>query len=101
MKVEAWIKGFMRWSKKNPMIAGVLTFVPVMTIAAVVKIARVAGKGLGLVEKGFGRPPKIGEGAGNRDLGDEWGWGMDEFKGFGGSKGGPFDELLKVLQMLV
>lgn len=91
----------MRWSKKNPMIAGVLTFLPIMTIAGVVKIARGLGKGLGLVEKGFERPPKNDPGAGDKSIGDEWGWGMNEFKGFGGSKGGPLEGLLKVLQMLV
>lgn len=92
----------MRWSKKNPMIAGVLTFVPVMTMAVVVKIARVAGKGLGFVEKGFSRPPMV-DGAGDKGIGggEEWGWGMDDFKGFGGSKGGPFEGLLKVVQMLM
>ena len=83
------------------MTAGVLTFVPVMTIAGVVKIARGMGKGLGFIGK-------LGKAGGMRGgdkrpegLGRGWGWGLDEFKGFAGSKGGPFEGMLKVLQMLV
>ncbi|KAG0646583.1 hypothetical protein D0Z07_7547 [Hyphodiscus hymeniophilus] len=100
MKVEAWIKGFMRWSKKNPMLAGVLTFIPVMTIAGVVKIARGLGKGLGFIEKGVGRPPRSGKGEKGVGGEGEWGWGLDEFKSFGGSKGGPLDGVMKIAQML-
>jgi hypothetical protein len=99
MKVEAWIKSFMRWSRKSPMIAGVLTFIPVMAIAGVVKIARGLGKGLGLVEKGVGRPGKFGEV--DKGIEGEMGWGLNEFKGFGGSKGGPFEGMLKIMQMLL
>ena len=92
---------FMRWTKKNPMIAGVVTFIPVVFIAAVVKVARGLGKGLGLVEKTFGRPGKLGEGDKGIGLGSEWEGGLDEFKGFGGSKGGPFEGILKMMQMLM
>jgi hypothetical protein len=101
MRLEAWIKDFMRWGKKNPMIAGVLTFIPVMTIAVVVKITKGLGRGLGLVEKGFGRPGKLG--AEDKGIAEEskWGWGLDEFKGFGGGKGGPFEGLMKIMQRLV
>lgn len=82
------------------MTAGILTFVPVMTIAGVVKVARVLGKGLGLVQKSS--RPGAGElSTGDKGLGGEWGWGMDDFKGFGGSKGGPLEGMLKVFQMLV
>lgn len=94
----------MKWSKKNPMIAGVLTFVPVLTIAGVVKIAKGLGKGLGLVGKDLGGSGKLGGegGIGDKGLrGGEWGWGLDEFKGFGGTKGGPFEGLMKIMQMLV
>ena len=94
----------MRWSKKNPIIAGVLTFVPVMTIAGVVKIAQGMGKGLGLVDKGFGKPGSLGGAGGGGDKGlggGKRGWGLEECKGFGGSKGGPFQGLLKIAHMLV
>lgn len=80
------------------MLAGVLTFVPVMTMAIVVKIGRTLGKGFGLVGKGYGKPGEIGGEVGSKGL---EGWGLDELKGFGGSKGGPFEGLLKIMQMLV
>lgn len=109
-KIESWIRAFMRWSKRNPVKAGLLTFLPVMTIAAIAKVLRGIGKGLGLVEKGVGRPkPDRGgssrgvKGEGKRNVrwneeedGEEggWGWGL-------GSKGGPLQGMMKVMQMLV
>ena len=101
MLVEVWIKGFMAWSKKNPMMAGVLTFIPVMTIAAVVKITRGVGKGLGFVEKGFARPGKVGGGRKDLQGEGERGWVLENSKGFGKSERGPFEGLLKMLQRLV
>lgn len=32
---------------------------------------------------------------------EEWGYGMDHFKGFAGSKGSPIEGFLKVMQMAV
>jgi hypothetical protein len=31
----------------------------------------------------------------------EWGYGMDDFIGFGGTKGGPIEGFLKVMQMMM
>lgn len=81
-------------------------------MTAVAKIARVAGKGLGFVEKGHKRPtsnsnsspqasPKTGGGEGEKKGILDAGWGFEQFKAFGGSKGGPLEGMLKVLQMLV
>jgi len=80
-----------------------------LTVTAVAKIARVAGKGLGLVDKGHKRPnsnpspqdslPGL-PGEGEKGILDA-GWGFEQFKGFGGSKGGPLEGVLKMLQMMV
>ena len=85
---------------------GVLTFIPLLTVTAVAKIARVAGKGLGLVEKGHKRPDSNpgpqGSPSGEGDKGIlDAGWGFEQFKGFGGSKGGPLEGMLKMLQLMV
>jgi hypothetical protein len=86
----------MRWSSKNPIKAGLLTFIPVLTTALLMR----ASKGIG---KLFGG----GKGAGVKSLEKgakkEWGYGLDEFVGFAGAKGkdGPLAGLLKMVHMLV
>ena len=103
------------WTKKNPITAGLLTFVPVVAIAAVAKLVKGVGKMTGLVEKGHPKPVRTqssrnvdGEAKRNvrwqEDEKEEGGggrWGLDEFKGFAGSKGGPFEGIMKMLHMLV
>lgn len=32
---------------------------------------------------------------------EEWGYGIDDFKGFAGSKGGPVQGFMKIMQMMV
>ena len=67
----------MKWSKGNPIKAGLLTFIPIVAGAGIVKIRKkLGGKG-------------------------EWGYGLDDFKGFAGSKGGPLEGVLKIIHMLV
>ena len=101
----------MRWGKKNPIKAGLLTFLPVLAGAG---IARIFGTSLGAIGKKFGK--KLGEGklgvesllekkrkiASEAHKGNKkWGWGLDDFVGFNGSKGGPLDGILKIVQMWV
>jgi hypothetical protein len=92
MQVQAWIQGFMKWSKKNPLLAGLLTFVPVMAVALIWKIAKGLGRGMGLTDKGYARPANIG--------GRTSGMGGALGKALGGGKGGGFGGLLKMMQML-
>jgi len=102
-KLDRGIRSFMRWAKTNPIKAGFLTFLPVMAGVGVVKLAKTLGRGLGILEKGYGRTKLdkgIGKGAG-KEAERVWGWGLDEFKGFGGSKAGPLDGIIKIVQMLV
>ena len=82
----------MRWCKRNPMTAGLLTFIPVLAGAGMVRAVRSLGIGAMLKKMGAGQTKK---GEAER----EWGWGMDQFVGFGGSKGGPLEGMLKILQM--
>jgi hypothetical protein len=86
----------------------VLTFLPLIAITSLVKVARVIGKGLGVVDsggwkkslrKGSGDFKKGGE-EGDRRLDDSKGV-FEALSGFGGSKGGPLEGFLKILQMLV
>jgi hypothetical protein len=88
----------MKWSKSNPMKAGLLTFVPIVAGAGIVKMVRGVGKMVGLVEKGDGAGEKMRKKLGGKG---EWGYGLDDFKGFAGSKGGPLEGVLKIIHMLV
>jgi len=63
-----------------------------------VKMVRGVGKMVGLVEKGDGVGEKMRKKFGGKG---EWGYGLDDFKGFAGSKGGPLDGILKIIHMLV
>ena len=93
------------------MVAGLVTFIPVLATAGVVKIARGVGKGLGIVEKGYGRT-KVGGGEGllrgimkdGKKVGRGGvGVGLDGFMGFGAAKkdAGPLEGLLKMVRGLV
>jgi hypothetical protein len=86
--------------------------VPVLTIAGIAKVVRGIGKMTGFVEKGHPKPLRTqssrnvdGEAKRNvrwqEEEEEEEGWGFDAFKGFGGSKGGPFEGVLKIFQLLV
>ncbi|KAG9244727.1 hypothetical protein BJ878DRAFT_504939 [Calycina marina] len=98
-KFSLWIRALNRWSRDNPIKAGILTFFPVMTLAGIIKIGKMLGKGMGLIKK------TKGGGGMERRLSDErtkgYGYGLDEFTRFNGSKGGPLKGMLKMLQMLV
>ncbi|KAK0130241.1 hypothetical protein ONS96_000764 [Cadophora gregata f. sp. sojae] len=91
-RIEGWIRASMRWCNRHPIAAGFLTFIPVLAGAGIVR----AAKGLKIREMlkrmGAGQTKK---GEAEKD----WAWGMDQFVGFGGSKGGPLEGILKILQM--
>lgn len=93
----------MRWTKRNPISAGLVTFIPVLATAGVMKIARGVGKGLGIVNKGYGKDGLL-KGTGKAEDGKEeaksFGHGLDESIGFGGAKkdAGPLEGILKTVQ---
>ncbi|KAL2062577.1 hypothetical protein VTL71DRAFT_5649 [Oculimacula yallundae] len=91
-RIERWIRSCMRWCKRNPITAGLLTFIPVLAGAGVVRVVKSLGIGNMFKKMGAGQTKK-GEAK------KEWGWGMDQFASFGGSKGGPLEGILKILQM--
>jgi hypothetical protein len=110
-KIEEWVRGFIRWAKKNPVKAGIATFVPLVALAGFAKavhgVVRLGSELLSSIDE-----DRIGgKDNGKDDDEDEegkkekekkvYGWGMDHFVGFGGSKGGPVDGMMKILQMLV
>jgi hypothetical protein len=97
-KLVQWFKAFMRWTKKNPIKAGLMTFVPVMVLAGLVKMSRGFWKRLGLIEKGYPSPAKIS--GGDKRIEGEWGWGLDDVKKFGGSTGG-LERILNLARMFV
>lgn len=104
-KLTKWIQGFMRWARKNPIKAGLLTFLPFAAAAVVSRLAGVIGKasaplvgammqGLGGKKRGKGGEKGLKEGENAK-----WGYGMDHFDGFEGSKGGPINGLLKMVHL--
>ncbi|KAH9206544.1 hypothetical protein DL95DRAFT_396835 [Leptodontidium sp. 2 PMI_412] len=91
-KIESWIRSWMKWCKRNPITAGLLTFIPVLAGAGMVRVVKSLGVGNIFKKMGAGQMKK-GEAK------KEWDWGMDQFVGFGGTKGGPLEGILKILQM--
>jgi hypothetical protein len=99
-----------QWAKKNPIKAGIATFLPVMLGAGLVRGAKALGlhfnfgplgKVAGKLEKGMGGGPgaAAAKAAEKKAEKKAWGYGLDHFVGFGGTKGGPLDGAMKVLQM--
>jgi hypothetical protein len=103
VKITQWIRSLMRWSKRNPIKAGLASFIPVMLGAGAVKafsgLSGVTKTVLSKLEMGMGggKPGQKRKPAEKK----EWGWGLDHFVGFGGTKGGPLDGAMKVLQMFM
>ncbi|PBP27568.1 hypothetical protein BUE80_DR001382 [Diplocarpon rosae] len=95
-KLTGWVRSWFKWCKRNPIKAGVLSCVPVIAGAGLVRTINFLGLG-----------KRIGDlfkrmGGGQKKKGEEdreWHMGMDQFAGFGGSKGGPLEGILKILQM--
>ncbi|CAL3970076.1 unnamed protein product [Diplocarpon coronariae] len=95
-KLAGWVRSCLKWCKRNPIKAGMLSFVPVLAGARLVRTVSLLGIG-----------QRIGDlfkrmGGGQKKKGDEdkeWHMGMDQFAGFGGSKGGPLEGILKIFQM--
>jgi hypothetical protein len=107
-KIEEWVRGFVRWAKRNPVKAGIATFVPLVAVAGFAKavhgIVRLGSELLGSMDGHEDKKGKKGEADEEEEEKKErkvYGWGMDHFVGFGGSKGGPVDGMMKILQMLV
>jgi hypothetical protein len=120
-KLKSWARGFIKWCRNNPIKAGLLTAVPVLAGAAMFNVFAGAVKALGTagiaIMEGMGGGKMPGNWAGEikdkaKDIAKEakeeaeeeaaeWGYGLDHFDGFGGSKGGPVDGFLKVMQMMV
>jgi hypothetical protein len=93
----------MRWSTKNPIKAGFLTFIPVLTTAGVIRAAKGIGKLFG-GKRALGGMDNAAELKGaEKGAKKGWGYGLDHFVGFAGAKGqgGPLAGVLKTLQMLV
>ncbi len=100
----------MKWCKANPIKAGLFTFLPVLAGVGVAKFLKgLSGLGKDIMEGMGGGPFPDRKAAKDKlekeglkiekEVGKEWGWGLDHFKGFAGSKGHPFDGILRMLQM--
>ncbi|CZR56781.1 uncharacterized protein PAC_06670 [Phialocephala subalpina] len=136
-KLSSWLRSLLRWAQKNPIKAGLASFLPLLAGAGLVKGAKALGlgkllgeigwvKGLGaamgmvgggIIEGmgggkarweeavGKGKDAKgkiekeVEKGAEKLEEGKEWGYGLDHFVGFGGTKKGPLDGIMKILLM--
>lgn len=101
-RVERWIKTFIAWSKAHPILAGLVTFIPVLTVAGIMRLVRGGKKKQSTARKfsGAGLAGKLEEALTGKD-GKGAGLGFDEFRGFGGTKAGAVEGVLKTLQLLV
>jgi len=95
----------MRWSSKNPIKAGLLTFTPVVATAGIVRAGKVIGKLFGGEKGALGGLGKAAgvKGLEKKEAKKESGYGLGHFVGFAGSKGtgGPLAGVWKKLQMLM
>ncbi|CAG8978172.1 hypothetical protein HYALB_00011488 [Hymenoscyphus albidus] len=102
-KVSYWMRKLLDWAKRNPIKAGLASIVPLVLGAGMIRIitelSSVAKTLLNKLEMGMGggrpgqkRKPPVKEG---------WDWGLQHFVGFGGTKGGPLDGIMKILQMFM
>jgi hypothetical protein len=91
----------MRWSSKNPIKAGLLTFTPVVATAGIVRAGKVIGKLFGSEKGALGGLGKAARVKGLEKK--ESGYGLGHLLGFAGSKGtgGPLAGVWKKLQMLM
>ena len=90
----------MKWSSSNPIKAGLLTFIPILATAGVVKAAKGIGKLFGAGPEGLGKA--AGLKAAEKQAKKKWGYGLDEFVGFAGARAAhPMGGVLKTVQMLV
>ncbi|TVY44227.1 hypothetical protein LOCC1_G004429 [Lachnellula occidentalis] len=113
-KIEEWVRALITWAKENPVKAGLAAFVPLVAVAGVAKavhgLVAIGGELLGrkMDEHEGGKAGDEEEEDGKEERGEEkekpkkvYGWGLDHFVGFGGSKGGPMEGMLKILQMFM
>lgn len=106
-KISAWIHKLFLWAQENPIKAGFLTFAPVLAFAGATKmwlgLGKLLGKGKTGVDKAVKESRKsAAQSRGAKKQGKKsWGFGLDNFVDFNGSKGGPLDGMLKMLQMWV
>ncbi|TAQ89478.1 hypothetical protein B7494_g2231 [Chlorociboria aeruginascens] len=92
LKIRSLVRKIKLFVKRHPIWMGIATFLPVLLSVGFIR----GWKGLGLSGKGKG---KVGEKI--RERKGFWSEVMKGFGGFGGSKGGALEGMLKVLQMAV
>jgi len=104
-RVSAWVRKMFEWAQENPIKAGLLTFAPVLAFAGMTKfwigLGKILGKGKTSADEFVKKSRKsVEQSSKARKSGKKhWGYGLDSFVGFNGSKGGPLDGILKLLQM--
>ncbi|KUJ17291.1 uncharacterized protein LY89DRAFT_684374 [Mollisia scopiformis] len=115
-RISAFLRRIVKWAQKNPIKAGLASFLPVLAGAGLIRAGKALGLGpafagvakllSGLMEgMGGGKAPGSGDESGRvakgveKEVKKEWGWGMDHFVGFGGTKKGPLDGIMKVALM--
>lgn len=93
----------MKWAKRNPIKAGFASVIPFMlgagAIRAIAELSSVSKTLFSKLEMGMGggKPGQKRKPVLKKD----WEWGLNHFVGFGGTKGGPLDGIMKVLQMFM
>lgn len=105
-KIVACLRACMKWCRRHPVAAGLLTFVPMLAGAGLLRLGVVSGlvpllkkasprslfERAGGGQQGNGKKGEKGEGKWDDD-------GMGQFAGFAGSKGGPLEGIFRILQM--
>lgn len=83
-KLKSWIQSLARWTKENPIKAGLITFLPVLAAAGAAKmlggLGKMLGKGKSEADKVISANRKVIEQSrkAKKDGKKVWGWGLDE-----------------------
>ncbi|APA13549.1 hypothetical protein sscle_11g083190 [Sclerotinia sclerotiorum 1980 UF-70] len=103
-RIKSWIQSLFSWTRANPIKAGLLSFIPVLLGAGIVKTVKgvkyFLGRGADKVKE---KKNKLGKGIQDaRKAQRKWVEDvLGDFRGFAGAKGGPFNGILRIVHMLL
>ncbi|KAF7859766.1 hypothetical protein EAF04_008845 [Stromatinia cepivora] len=103
-RIKSWMRSLFSWIQANPIKAGLLSFIPVMLGAGIVKTVKGVKRFLGHgADKMKEKKLKLGKGLQDaKKVQRKWVEDIfGDFKGFAGSQGGPLNGILRIFHMML